>query len=125
MLLLPWSAEGGASALGLVLAGASGKWPAYAAAASLAPLIVAMLALIYAFAQGLAAGVRGPPFGIGALVALMALTVCLARALAALGLFRSDATIATIVVVTGALLIIFIFYPVGTSLVAAVLDSKG
>ena len=145
VLLLPWSADGGPSALGLVLGNGAAKWPAYPAAASLLPVIIAAAALvvlawlgldrltmivaasatIYAFAQGLAAGVGGPPFGWGAAVVLIAFTVCFAHALARLGWFRADTAIATIVVVIAVLLIIFIFYPVGTSLVAAVLDSRG
>src|SRR5207245_980980 len=46
-------------------------------------------------------------------------------ALARLGMFRGDVAVATIVVVIGALLIVFIFYPVTRSLVAAVEDAQG
>jgi iron(III) transport system permease protein len=51
--------------------------------------------------------------------------VCLARALGRLGLFAGNATIATIVVVIGVLLLLFIFYTIGSALVAAFLDAKG
>ncbi|MBK9606391.1 MAG: iron ABC transporter permease [Betaproteobacteria bacterium] len=61
----------------------------------------------------------------GAAVALGALTVCLARAIARRGLFNGDAAVATIVVVIAALLLLFIFYPVGKSLLSAVLDPAG
>ncbi len=87
--------------------------------------VAAALALAWAFGAGFAAGPGGPAFGIGAALALTALTVCLARALARLGLFKGDAAVATIVIVIGALLIVFIFYPVIRSLVAAVLDPQG
>jgi len=145
LLALPWSADGGPSALGLALGNGAARWAAYRAASSLAPLIaaaallvalawagfdraaaaIAGAAVVYAFAQGLAAGVKGPAFGLGAAIALTALTVCFARALARRGWFRADSAIATIVVVIATLLVIFIFYPVGSALVAAVLDSRG
>ena len=145
LVLVPWAAGGGPSALGLALAGSTTQWPAFAATIALAPLIVAALAatvfawlgrdraaalasafaLAWGFAQGFFAGTSGPTFGLGAALALGALTVCLARALARLGAFGGDATVATIVVVTAALLLVFIFYPVGRSLLAAVLDSRG
>jgi iron(III) transport system permease protein len=90
-----------------------------------ATALAAALGLAWAFGAAFAAGASGSAFGIGAALALSALTVCLARALARLGMFRGDATVATIVVVIGALLIVFIFYPVTRSLIAAVLDSQG
>ena len=143
LAVVPWSAGGGASALGLVLAGAA--WPHYAAVAALGPLFVAALAtlafgwfraarmaafaaafgLAWGFAQGFVAAGNGPAFGVGAALTLAAFTLCLARALAWLGLFSGNVTIATIVVAIATLLIVFIFYPVGSALVAAVLDSRG
>jgi iron(III) transport system permease protein len=48
-----------------------------------------------------------------------------ARLAARRGAFRGDPTIATIVVLIGALLALFIFYPVGRALLAAVLDGQG
>lgn len=145
LALLPWGMEGGASALRLVVAGAAAKWPHYHPVAALGPLVlvgalalafawldftrmtatVAAFGVAWAFAQGFAVGVNGPPFGIGAAFALTALTLCLARALGRLGLFGGNATIATIVIIIGALLALFIFYPVGSALVAAVQDSGG
>jgi iron(III) transport system permease protein len=145
LAVLPWSAEGGSSALRLALAGSAAKWPHYAAAVSLGPLLIAagatlLLALlgfarltalaaastiVCAFAQGLAAGANGPPFGVGAALALTAFTLCLARALARSGLFAGNVTIAIIVVAIAALLIVFIFYPIGSALIAAVLDARG
>ena len=145
LALLPWSADGGASALRLVVAGAAARWPHYTPATALGPVVLAAVAalafawrrdarmtalaaacaLAWAFAQGFAAGVNGPAFGIGAALALTAATLCLARALGRLGLFAGNATIATIVVSIGVLLVLFIFFPVGSALVAAVLDSSG
>jgi len=143
LAVAPWSIEGGASALGLVLAAA--KWPHYAAVAALGPLFLAALVmlvagglriarvaaiaagfgLVWGFAQGLAAAGNGPAFGLGAALALAAFTLCLARSLARLGWFSANVTIATIVVVIATLLIVFVFYPVGSALVAAVLDGRG
>ncbi|HEX6137041.1 MAG TPA: hypothetical protein VF059_05255, partial [Casimicrobiaceae bacterium] len=90
LALLPWAADGGPTALGLVAAGTYAKWPHFAATLSLAPLLVAAAAaaalawrgfagatalaagfgLAWAFGQGLAAGTSGPAFGIGAAIAL-------------------------------------------------------
>ena len=143
LALLPWSADGGATAVGLIASAA--KWPHYAALVALAPLLVAAIAalifawlgldrltalsaafaLAWGFGQGFVAGANGPPFGVGATVALSAFTLCLARALARLGLFTGNATIATIVVTIAALLLLFIFYPVASALVAAVQDTRG
>jgi iron(III) transport system permease protein len=144
LALVPWAMSGGPSAIAL-LAGHAAKWPKYAAVVSLAPVVVASVlalvsswvgaarltamfagvALAWAFAQGFYAGANGPAFGLGATIALSALTVCLARALGRLGLFAGNATIATIVVVIGVLLLLFIFYPIGSALVAAFQDAKG
>jgi iron(III) transport system permease protein len=134
LVLAPWGAGGG-SALMRALSGATSQWPLIAAAAAVllfacwgrdrATALVAALGLAWAFGAGFAAGPGAPAFGIGAALALSALTVCLARALARLGMFRGDAAVATIVVVIGTLLIVFIFYPVTRSLVAAVEDAQG
>jgi iron(III) transport system permease protein len=144
LAFLPWAMSGGTSALGL-MAGNAAKWPKYAAVASLAPVVlatalaltaswfsVARLTALFAgigvasaFAQGFLAGANGPPFGIGAAVALAALTLCLARALGRLGLLAGNATIASIVVSIALLLVLFIFYPIGSALVSAVQDAKG
>ncbi len=135
LLIFPWAATGGPSALARALAGDVSMWPLIAAAFGVLicawldrgreTALVAGFALAWSFGAGFAAGADGPAFGIGAALALSALTVCLARALARLGLFGGDATVATIVIVIGALLIVFIFYPVGRSLIAAVEDSQG
>src|SRR5262249_11925735 len=120
----PWGADSSATALVLAFAGAPDKWPKFAATVSLAPLFVAAAAmLVYAWrglargvalaaafglawgiGQGFVAGVNGPAFGAGAVLALSAFTIALARALARLGYFGGDATIATIVVAIAALL---------------------
>jgi len=134
LVLAPWGAGGG-SALMRALSGATSQWPLIAAAAAVLLFAwwgrdagiaaAAALAVAWSFGAGFAAGASAPAFGIGAALALSALTVCLARALARLGMFRGDAAVATIVVVIGALLIVFIFYPVTRSLVAAVEDAQG
>ena len=145
LTLLPWSLGGGPSALRLALAGAAPPWPDYPATILLTPLlavaaalfivacmrrhrtgaIVAACGLVWGLAQGFAAGVHGPPFGVGAALCFGAFTVSLAQGLARTRLFRGNTTIATIVVVIAGLLIVFIVFPVGTSLFAAVLDNRG
>jgi iron(III) transport system permease protein len=145
LILAPWSAAGGSSALALALTGSSPAWPAFAPATALAPLVVAAAAtllfawrdrallaalaagfgLAWGLAAGFVAGSAGPAFGLGAAVALTGFAVCLARALARRGAFCGDTTIATCVIVIALLLFVFIFYPVGTALLAAVLDAGG
>jgi iron(III) transport system permease protein len=135
LLVLPWAASGGPSALMHALAGNVSMWPlllATAATIAFAALgrdtavaVAAAFALLWAFGSGFSAGAAGLPFGIGAAVALGALTVCFSRALARRGLFGGDVTVATVVVVSAALLALFIFFPVGKSLVAALQDDKG
>ncbi|MDQ6916523.1 MAG: iron ABC transporter permease [Pseudomonadota bacterium] len=135
LLIVPWSAGGGPTSLARALAGDRSTWPLIAAAAAMlllawsgrgiGTLIAAALALAWTIGAGFAAGSAGPAFGIGAALVIGALTVCLARSLARLGVFAGDATVATIVIVIGALLIVFIFYPVSRSLIAAVEDSQG
>ena len=131
----PWALAGGASALARALAGELSFWPLLAAAA--AALLCAWrghdratawgagLGFAWAFAAGFAAGPAGASFGWGAAVALGALAVVVARALARRGLFGGDATVATIVVAIAVLLALFVFFPVGKSLLAALFDSKG
>jgi iron(III) transport system permease protein len=81
--------------------------------------------VLWAFGTGFAESPSGPAFGIGAASALIALTISFARAVARRGVFRGDPTIATVVIVVAALLAVFIFYPVGKALLAAVLDQQG
>ena len=131
----PWAATGGPSALLRAFSGEAVLWPLLAAAlATLAFAALgrdrwtagaAALAVAWGIGSGFAGGSGSPAFGIGAAVALGALTVCLARAIARRGLFNGDTAVATIVVVIAALLLLFIFYPVGKSLLSAVLDPAG
>jgi iron(III) transport system permease protein len=83
------------------------------------------LALLWLLGRGFAAGAAGSAFTPWHYLALLALTVLLARALARCGAFIGDATVATIVVTIAALLGLFIFFPVGKSLLAALLDNDG
>lgn len=87
--------------------------------------IAAAVAVGWAFVGGFAAGPRGPSFGVGAGIALLTLTAVFARAIARRGAFKGDPVVATIVVVIAALLLVFIFFPVGRVLVAALFDAKG
>lgn len=135
LALIPWAMGGGASAVSRGFAGTASMW--WLVAATVATLafawsgrdqetaFAAALGLAIGFFSGFAIDASGPAFGIGAAVALTALTVCFARAIARRGWFGGDPTVATIVVVIGALLLLFIFYPVGKSLLAAVLDAHG
>jgi iron(III) transport system permease protein len=75
----------------------------------------------YGFAQGMAGG----PFAWWQYAALLALTFVFARSLARCGYFVGDVTVSTIVIVIAALLGLFVFFPVGKSLVAALLDNQG
>ena len=75
--------------------------------------------LVHGFAGG------GEAFGAARYAALFVLTVMFARALARCGFFVSDPTVSTIVVTIAAMLGLFIFFPVGKSLLAAVLDAQG
>jgi len=135
LAILPWAAGGRASALSFALSGTASMWPLFAAAVAVLGFahggrdtptaIAAAFAVAWSLAAGFAAGAGGPAFGAGAALALFALTVCFARAIARRGVFGGDPVIATIVVVVAALLAIFIFYPVGKALFAAVLDAQG
>ena len=135
-LVLPWFGLRGASALTLALGGgATAHAPVLAAAllsvalawrSNFAALAAASgAALVWGLGSGFAADAGGASFGIGAAVALPAFTFLFARALARSGRFGGDTTVASIVVVIAGLLLLFIFYPVGRSLVAALRDSSG
>ncbi len=135
-LFLPWFAGQGATALSLALGGAATMHAPLLAATLLALAFAwraryaalaatAALALGWAFTAAFAVGVGGSSFGLGATVVLTALTLLLARSLARRGRFGGDITVATIVVVIGGLLLLFIFYPVGRALIAALRDSAG
>ena len=134
-LVLPWFAERGGSALMLALGGAAAAHAPVVAAALLglwfawrsnfaALAACAALAAAWGLGAGFAAGAAGGSFGAGAGLALGAFTLLFARALARCGRFGGDTTVATIVVVIASLLLLFIFYPVGRSLVAALQDSS-
>jgi iron(III) transport system permease protein len=135
LAVVPWGMGSSASAAALALAGsASMAVVTVAAAATLLfaalgrdrdTAIASALAVATGIGGGFAAGPGGTAFGVGAALAMCALTVCFARGIARRGLFGGDATVATIVVVIAALLLLFIFYPVGRSLASAVLDAKG
>jgi iron(III) transport system permease protein len=135
LLAIPWGLSAVPSALVLALRGDWTLWPLLAATGAAlftawrgddrATAVLAGGAVAWAFAAGFAAGPRGTSFGIGALIALIALTACFARAIARRGAFKGDPTVATIVVVIAALLTIFIFFPVGKVLTAALFDGKG
>ena len=132
---IPWALDGGPPAVALALAGsASMQWVVAAAIATVFfawlgrdrdTAVAAVLALSIGLYMGFAAGPGGVAWGAGAALAFTALTVCFARAIARRGVFGGDPVIATIVVVVAALLTIFIFYPVGRALLAAVLDAQG
>ncbi|HEV8256558.1 MAG TPA: iron ABC transporter permease [Casimicrobiaceae bacterium] len=135
LVFVPWAAGGGPSALLRAFGGDSAMWPLLGTAA--VALVCAMreydratalasgAAVICALAAAFAAGPSGPSFGLGAAIALSALTVCFARAIARRGVFAGDPTVATIVVIIAALLVIFIFFPVAKALVAVVFDAQG
>jgi iron(III) transport system permease protein len=132
---VPWALTGAASALGYALAGRLEFWPLLAAAAATlftawrgddrATALLSGAAVAWAFAAGFAEGSSGLSFGVGALLALLALTACFARAVARRGAFKGDPAVATIVVLIAALLAIFIFFPVGKVLTAALFDGRG
>ena len=135
LAVLPWALAGGPSALARALGGAATMWPLLTASAlavvtawrgfDRATALLSGGAVLWTFAVAFAAGQGGPSFGVGAAVALVALTVCFARAIARRGVFAGDPTVATVVVVIAALLALFIFFPVTKSLVAALFDNRG
>ena len=134
LVAVPWGLHAWPSALVLALSGTISLWPLLILAAAALAFAWAGRALPTALAAGLgfvwtlgtafAGAAGGLAFGAGAGLALTALLVCHARSLARYGWFGGNSTIASIVVVIGALLLVFIFYPVATSLVAAVLDRE-
>jgi iron(III) transport system permease protein len=83
------------------------------------------LALLWLLGRGFALGTAGSAFTVWHYAALLAITVLFARSLARCGAFIGDTTVATIVVTIAALLLLFIFFPVGKSLLAALLDKEG
>ena len=135
LAVLPWATTGGASALLRAMSGEHAQWPPLIAALSTlfsawrgldrVTAIAAGIAVAWSFVAGFAAGPAGASFGVGAAVALTALTVCFARAIARRGIFGGDPTVAVIVVVIAMLLALFIFFPVGKALIAAAFDSEG
>ncbi len=135
LVALPWALEGATSALWRAAGGALSLWPLLAAAVAALifawrgadrwTAVAAAAAVLWTFAAGFAAGPKGTSFGLGAGVALLALTVCFARAIARRGAFKGDPTVAAIVVVIAGLLAIFIFFPVGKVLTAALFDARG
>ena len=144
LAFLPWGGAGTPSALAWIFV-TSAATPAFNAVVALAPLCVAAAATLvlawlgrdraaaiaaaaglgWTFATAFSAGTAGPSWGLGAAVALPLLTVCVARMLARRGAFHGDAMIATIVIVIAGTLALFVFYPVGKALVAAVQDTHG
>jgi iron(III) transport system permease protein len=135
LLVVPWAAAGGPSALMRAIGGDVSLWPVLTASAiALAcayreadrwTAVFCGFAVAWAFVSALVTGPTGPSFGWGAAIALAALTVAFARAIARRGVFAGDPTVATIVVVIATLLVIFIFYPVAKSLLAALFDARG
>jgi iron(III) transport system permease protein len=87
--------------------------------------VACALALLWLLGSGFAAGAAGSAFAVWHYGALLLLTALFARSIARCGAFIGDTTVATIVVVIAALLGLFIFFPVGKSLLAAVLDNQG
>jgi iron(III) transport system permease protein len=83
------------------------------------------VAVLWLLGRGFAQGMAGGAFGVWHYLALLALVMLFARSLARCGAFIGDATVATIVVTIAALLLLFIFFPVGKSLLAALLDKEG
>jgi iron(III) transport system permease protein len=135
LAVAPWGIGAWPSAFVLALSGTASFWPLIAGAAAVllfawlgrdaATAISAASAVAWTFGAAIVAGAGGLAFGIGAGLALAALTVCFARALSRRGLFAGDATVATLVVVIAALLAIFVFFPVGKALLAAIEDAQG
>ena len=97
------------------------------AARGIAPLLATAsgAAVLIFLGWGFAQGAAGTAFGALHYAALLALVFLFARSLARSGFFVGDITVANIVVVIAALLGLFIFFPVGKSLLAALLDKNG
>jgi iron(III) transport system permease protein len=101
--------------------------PARAGAAGPHALLAAASAAIVLglLAHGFWQGVARAAFGIWHYAALFGFTVLFARAVARCGAFIGDVTVSTIVVTIAAMLLLFIFFPVGKSLLAALVDKQG
>ena len=133
--LAPWATDGASSALVRAASGNLALWPLLAAVVAAFALAlvhrdrllaaVSGLGVAWALASAFWQGQQGPSFGLGAWLGLCALTVVFARALARRGLFHGDATVSTIVVLIAVQLGLFVFFPVGKSLVAAFYDQQG
>ncbi|HEY6133776.1 MAG TPA: hypothetical protein VIW70_07350, partial [Rubrivivax sp.] len=135
-LTLPWFLGRSGSALMLALGGAAtahapvlvagglGLWFAWRANFG-ALALIAGFALAWGLGAGFVAGAAGGSLGLGASVSLAAFGLLFARAVARCGRFGGDTTVATIVIVIAGLLLLFIFYPVGLALLAALRDSSG
>jgi iron(III) transport system permease protein len=105
-----------AAALGLHRAGAA---PHAALAAACAAALLGLLG------GGFVAGTAASAFGPWHYAALLGLTLLFARSVARCGAFVGDVTVSAIVVTIAGLLLLFVFYPVGRSLVAALHDKEG
>jgi iron(III) transport system permease protein len=105
-----------AAALGLPRAGAAPH-------AALA--VACAAALLWLLGGGFAAGAAGSAFSPWHYAASLGLTLLFARSLARCGAFVGDVTVSAIVVTIAGLLLLFVFYPVGKSLRAALLDKEG
>ncbi len=98
--------------------------------------------IVFTLAQGFAIGLQGLGwkwlvaifgevdtqqfgFGWGATLILSAFLVWVALGIAALGQFRGDAFVAGGVVISSALILAFVFYPIATMLAGAVTDEEG
>lgn len=141
-LVLPWAfVDNDRSGLAFVLAG---RWPLILPLAAL--IIVAILARqgavtgrlrVIAAAAGLGAflgygfapqwfdGLKALPMGSGAAMIAAALTVHMARGLAASGAFRADRWVATTTVSIFGAVLLFVFFPVAKVLVSAFVDKAG
>jgi iron(III) transport system permease protein len=101
-----------------------------------------LIGLVYTFAQGFAIGIFGLGwgwakalfgeidtqqfgFGWGATIIVAAFLVWLSLGVAALGHFRGDAFVAGGVVISSALILAFVFFPIATMLASAVTDEEG
>ena len=103
----------------LALTNGSRTLPHALLAAASAALVVGLLA------HGFWLGTAGQPFTVWHYAALLGLTLLAARALARCGWFIGDVTVSSIVITIAALLGLFIFFPVGKALLAAVIDNEG
>ncbi|MES2609179.1 MAG: iron ABC transporter permease [Pseudomonadota bacterium] len=70
-------------------------------------------------------GATQPGFGLGAAIVLVALITLLAFGMARLGAFKGDLFVASSVLLTGGLLVLFVAYPVLRTLSGAFIDEAG